>query len=346
MSAMTPDATDSNAEATGLSSLKQQSLKAAGYGYLVGDAALFAAGIMEKNFKGASTGLLWGLGGLAAARYGNPKAEKQLSILTRKLGDYLEKQGISIPDIAEKPALIHKEGIIEHIESFLYAHPSEALNAVYALGAGQLLASGIQKKFTADITSGALIGAGALAGLLIPERKPDPEHPTHGALGKALSWVQEKPLRLSGALYHVNNVSMVWAGFAKRKENPANKSYMLRFATAGSYILANTLLSLSSKGGGDDKKSTMMAQKLADTAAQVVAAQPPEVQQALVEQVAGYLSAQPELHKTAPQISALMQEKLAGLKEKLPVAGEDDAPAAGWVARTQAQPTGEAGRMA
>jgi hypothetical protein len=296
------------------SSLREKSLKVAGYGYLVGDAAIFAAGMMEKNIKGASVGLLWGLGGLAAARYGNPKTEKQLALLTQRLGDYLEKQGVAIPPIADAAALLHQESIAEHIEAFLYAHPSEALNAVYAIGAAQLLGSGMQKKFKADIASGALIGAGALAGLLVPEKKPDPSHPSHGTVSKALSWVQEKPLRLSGALYHINNVSMIWGAIAKRKQNPGQGSHYLRFATAASYIFANTMLSLSSRNTGPaDHRSLEVLSRLAETSAQVVAAQPPEIQEALVQQISGYLSAQPEIKKTSQDIADLLHGKLASL---------------------------------
>lgn len=327
-------------ESTGVSKLKEKSLKAAGYAYLVGDAALFAAGLMEKNIKGASVGLLWGLGGLAAARYGNPAKEKQLELLTHRLGDYLEKQGVKIPDIAECKMLTEKESVLYHIEEFLYSHPSEALNAVYAVGAAQMVGSGIAQKFTPDISSGALIGAGALAGLLIPERKPDASHPAHGALGKAMQWVQEKPLRVSGALYTINNASMLWAGIAKRRQNPAQKSYMLRFATAASYIFANSMLAMSSKGGsGGDKKADDVLQSLADTSARVIIAQPQELQEALVEHVSAFLSSQPEVNKKAPEIAEILHKKLAEVKAT-------QQPAQGVAEAAKAPPESWAGHIA
>lgn len=328
-------------DSLGISQMKEKSLKAAGYAYLVGDAALFAAGLMEKNFKGASVGLMWGLGGLAAARYGNPSKEKQLELLTHRLGDYLEKQGVDIPKMAETKMLTAKENVLYHIESFLYSHPSEALNAVYAIGAAQMVGSGVQKKFSPDISSGALIGAGALAGLLIPERKPDATHPAHGSFAKAMQWMQEKPLRVSGALYTVNNLSMLWAGFAKRKENPAQKSYMLRFATAASYIFANAMLSMSSKAqAGNDKKADHVLAELADTSARVIAAQPQEVQDALIDNIAGFLSSQPEVHRKAPEISELLHAKLARVKEGLPQPTHAEAekqPAESWTEQIAAE---------
>lgn len=301
-------------ESTGMSRLKEKSLKAAGYAYLVGDAALFTAGLMEKNIKGASVGLLWGLGGLAAARYGNPTKEKQLELLTHRLGDYLQKQGVDIPKMAATKMLTDRESVLYHIEEFLYTHPSEALNAVYAIGAAQMVGSGVANKFNPDISSGALIGAGALAGLLIPERKPDPSHPGNNSLGKALQWVQEKPLRVSGALYGANNIAMLWAGFAKRKENAAQKSYVLRFATAASYIFANSMLAISSKShtGNTPKDDTVMA-SLADTSARVIIAQPRELQEVLIQHVSAFLASQPEVNRKATEISELLHAKLASM---------------------------------
>ena len=68
-------------------SLRENSLKTAGWAYLVGDAALFAAGVLKGNSVTgeAFTGMTWALGGLGAARYGNPSAEKQLEILSGRL---------------------------------------------------------------------------------------------------------------------------------------------------------------------------------------------------------------------------------------------------------------------
>jgi hypothetical protein len=315
--------------------LKDVSLKAAGYAYIAGDVAIVASGLLDKNktkqerWQRASVGLLWGAGGLAAARYGNPKGEKQLELLTGRLRQYLKKQGVAVPkDITE----LHKDqSIFDHIEAFLYAHPSEVLNAIYTIGAGQMVLSGVtglkraaevthkktRREAKFDIASGILIGAGALAGLLIPEKKREPDHPTHGALEKAMSWVQEKPLRLSGILYHANNMTMLGSAFAACKENPESNHYLWRFLTAGSYIFANTMLAISSKGHTKDKNYDVTG-KLADLSAQVIAAQPPEVQKALVEQVSGYLAAQPEIDKKADEIAELLHIKLSGAQKLQP----------------------------
>ncbi|MDX2113797.1 MAG: hypothetical protein SFW63_08740 [Alphaproteobacteria bacterium] len=312
--------------------LKDNSLKTAGYGYLIGDAAIIAAGLTDSTKKDwgekgryAAVGAYWALGGLAAARYGNPSAEKELELLSKRLGEYLKKQHIEIPDSPTTSSLTKPSGVIDTIEDFLYQHPSQALNSIYALGAGQLIYSGIKDLGKAenknakilarlDTTSGILIAAGALAGLLIKEKAPDPTHPAHSRWEKAMAWVQEKPLRVSGWLYHANNATMLGATYFKHQAHPESKNYLWRALTAVSYIFANTMLQFSSKQGGtasnvDQDKQTMAA--LAEKSALVIAAQPKEIQEALIEQISGFLASQHEVSLKAPEIAAILHDKLS-----------------------------------
>lgn len=290
-------------------SLKAASLKTAGYAYVIGDAALFAAGVLEKDPRGMATAAIWGLGGVAAARYGNSGPEKQAELLCHNLGDYLMKQGVVIPPNPTTEMLIRPGGAIERIETFFYEHPSEALNTIHALGARQFVDSGFSQKFVPDVASGVLIRAGALAGLLLPEQVPNPAHPRQGMFGKALTWAQERPLRLPSMIYTANNATMIWAALAKHKENPGQHSYMLRFAAAGVYIFANTMLGMSSKVNPAANSPEVMA-RLAEVSAQVIAAQPEAVQEALLQNIAGYIAAQRGVNRKPDEIAAELHAKL------------------------------------
>ncbi len=303
---------DASATGSMLETMKNNSLSTAGVAYLIGDAAMFAAGIS----KGASlkdeafAGGVWALGGLAAARYGNPTVEKELELLGGKLGGYLRNQNIAIPDRPNTQILAQKGGVIAGIERFLYAHPSEMLNAAYAIGATGLIRSGLRENNKVRLASGLLVAAGALTGLLIPEKKPDPEHPPEGMLGKAMAWVQEKPLRLASAFYWANNAFLLKDAHGELKAGNRVSS-ACKFATAASYIFANSMLAISSKGQDDNKKEGSAAmQQLAECAASVVAAQPSDMQEALVSQISGYLAAQPEAQMKANDIENLLHDKL------------------------------------
>jgi hypothetical protein len=335
---MQPTSSEKAAQAekplSALAGLKDKSLKTAGYSYLIGDAAFAAAKLMEGDKSGAYGASLWGLGGLAAARYGNPSAEKELELLQRRLGAYIKKQHIKIPAGADTRALAKDSGIVDQVEAFLYSYPSQMLNAVYAVGGALTLKGGIQKNNYMDIASGALITAGAIAGLLIQEKKPDPDHPAETALGKLKEWAQAKPLRVSGTLYHINNASMLIGAYQQIDKNKASgsKSHWLRFLTAGSYILANTMLSLSSKEAGTASSAAQdqeTLRKLSEQTAAVIAAQPEELQLALVDNISGYLAAQPEIQFSAKEISSMLTQKLNAAKQ---------AQGSGWVSRATSSP--------
>jgi hypothetical protein len=314
--------------------LKEQSLKAAGIAYIVGDAALIFAKLMEGTQVGAGGAALWLGGGLAAAKYGNPKAEQRLKLLEQRLGQYLKKQGVKIPENPMTADLVKVGGVLDHIEAFLYTYPSQLLNALFAVGGALTIKGGIGRS-KSDLACGALVMAGALGGLLIPERKPDREHPTQGMLGKAWEWAQEKPLRVSSTFFHANNIFTITSAFEQMKKNPAGKSHWFRFLTAASYIFGNIMLSQSLKdniSAKDQHRNEKVLEALAEASGQVIAAQPKEVQEVLVQNIAGYLSSQKEIKTTAPEIAKLLHAQLAVLRDKTPAAGQ-------WRQRAQtAQP--------
>lgn len=291
--------------------LREKSLKTAGYAYLVGDAALFASGRMAGRNKEANAGLVYTIGGLACARYANPTAEKQMKLLGTRMGEFLRKEGAVIPKDPDIQNLLQPGGVIDHVESFLYKYPSQVLNATYAAGGVQLLRSGLQAGKHWDTASGALVAAGGLAGLLIHEQPKDKDHPPKTAFAKAVAWLQEKPLRLSGGLYMLNNATLIMSALEERKANPAQKSYMFKFLTAASYIFGNTMLSLSSKenkANGEQCNEAM--DKLSQASAKIIAAQPQELQEALVQHIAGFLASQPEVTMKADAIADLLHGKL------------------------------------
>ena len=327
----TPDKTDAPSGESAFDGLKDKSLKATGYAYLIGDAGLFASGMLSKRYKEASSGLLWAAGGLACAKYANPDAEKQFELLGDRLAQYLKKQGVPIPDDPTTEVLTRERGVVDHIEAFLHQYPSQVLNATFAIGATQLLRSGLQHNKPWDTASGALVAAGALAGLLIQEKKPDPDHHLVGAFEKAKAWIQEKPLRVPGILYGLNNITLITSAVTEAKSNPAQKSYMFKFLTAASYIFANTMLSMSSKkqeGGQHD----VAMDKLAKVSARVVAAQAPEVQEALVQHISSFLSCQPDVSLKTHEISDLLHQKLKEVSRPQPKISLEN-----WQQRVQEQ---------
>ncbi len=334
---------DKESEEKTHSHLRDISLKASGLAYLAGDASLFVSGRMAGRNKEANAGALYALGGVLCALFGNPSADKQLKLLIRRLGDYLKKQGVEIPKSPTTVDMVKPGGLLEHITTFLYKYPTQILNLMFAYGGTQLFQSGRKKNKPWDAVAGVCVTAGGLAGLLITEGKSDSDHPPHGAIAQAMDWIREKPLRLTGALYMANNVALTLSAYGERKDyfgarkDTKNKSYLFKFLTVACYLFANSMLTLSSKdnvGAGAREKSTDNAvSALADVSAKVIAAQHPELQEALVQNIAGYLSSQPEIKKTAPEIASLLHKKLVLVSQK-----QSPALAENWQSRMQIAP--------
>jgi hypothetical protein len=331
------------------SPLHDLSLKAAGYAYIVGDAAMFASGLLKASrLEGAqrsgmlfesATGALWGAGGLAAARYGNPDKEKQLEILAHKLEKFLVRAGATVDDSASRssPLLSKNPGIIGGIERFLYEHPSEALNTVYALGAASMLRSGHIEGKNSKTMMGALVMAGALGGLLITEDKNARAKAADGSLiDKAVALVRESPLRASSTLYFINNIFTFQHAaedrkvFASQPHMHGMKPHWFSFLCAAAYVVANGLLFISKRDQIDEQKFTPAELgALEQVAASLIAAQPPAVQKHLLHAVSGYLAEQKLVALSPEAIFQQVTAKVAAVQKAV-------TPAASWQAQIAA----------
>ncbi len=330
------DATSASQNTDGLSDKK---LKLAGYSYLVGDAAMVAAGAAREGKKaiGGSigSGAVWFAGGLAAARYGNPDADKRVQLIANKLEKHLHRNGVTIPaSTREQSALLKEETFWQRCEDFLYQHPSEVLNAAYALGAGILVHKGISQSragthsllpkssspLSTEFWIGATVLTGALGGLLLKEDPQAREKAQGGGMfARAKAWVTEKPLRFSGTLYTINNGFLAWRAkqdfsartseFAGARMKPHNFS-TLQLAT---YLFGNSMLLMSSRDQLAHNVSPEHLAQLEDAAARIVAAQPPEMQQALLSDVSHYLAEQKGVGQSAPHIAQALAMRLTEL---------------------------------
>lgn len=307
-------------------SWRDKTLKAAGYGYLVGDLALAASGILKQEKNVFRAGAIWAAGGLGAAFYGNPDTEKQLEILAHKLESYLKKQGAIVTDETRGHSELLRDhnGLGAKLDRFMHEHPTEILNAAYAVGAGLLLNKGVRgllggatgtalKEARTRTGMGAFVLAGALAGLFIKEdpqarEKADPNSIT----SKVVAYIKEKPMRLSSAMYWGGNLFTArnaWLDF-KGAGNPLHRSFLgikpyhLSTLTLASYLTSNGLLSLSSRDQIEEKKfKPEHIAQLEQVAAEIIAAQPPQLQAALLTNVSDYLAKEKMVARSPEELS-------------------------------------------
>lgn len=322
--------------------LREKSLKAAGVNFLLADASLIASGLLAGGLGGkfmmgaGASGLSAGLVGI---NYGNPKAEHQLNLIYTDLRAHLKKNDIAIPTDHTPEALAKDGGLLSHIETFLQRYPTQVMNTLYStIGLFFLLEgreagkAGLVGKKKDMTKSGSLLVAAGLAGLLIPEKKPDPNKPPQNIFERAYAWVQEKPLRVTGTLMTINQFFLGKVVLGEHKKAPFNPSTMFKMVAVASFVLGNTLLALSSKSEGGGKgmdEKTLNA--LADTSARLIAAQPEAVRESLLENVAGFLSKEPYVEISEAELRQKLKERL----DK--VMGKGRTNAESWQGRVAAQ---------
>ena len=219
--------------------LKEQSLKAAGLVYFVGDAALMIAGMKHKDMNELRTGAAFTLGSIGLARYAKKKPNKAFNELYDKMLTEFSKDGVEVPDLERvtNADLGKKGGLIERIETFLYDHPSEVFTGMNAYAGYQMFKAGRNQDNLPKSIAGTLIGTGMLVALLVPEKKKEAEGPKldtdttqawvepkveekkglFAPVRKFADWVQEKPLRVGGYMAIANNVAQATGAITEKR---------------------------------------------------------------------------------------------------------------------------------
>lgn len=255
-----------------LSWFDQNRRKLVGIGYLIGDAAIAANGILgmraerkagdleavKEYKKELATGLLWGAGGAAMGLYGNRPLEKQMEALEQRLASHFADQGITLSEeLLLKAKKENDKGFFAKFEDFLYKYPTEVLNAIYTVGAGLLISQGLNQeiaplkkllatennrsvklgdiKHISTLGMGVTIMAGALSGLLIKHKSK--EQIAEEGIGAFRGAFHQNASRINGGFYLANNGFTI-NGIFKNKRTYHNASrYEQDFLTRNMYAL-------------------------------------------------------------------------------------------------------------
>ncbi len=212
---------------------KQNTVKAAGYAYVLGDALMIAAGLLRmkglwnnpEERKGGmhetATGITWAVPNIGLIVYGKKNPEVQLGVMMRGLQNYMTEQGITIPEDDQHVLnqLARKETTLNRLEEFAYDHPTQINNTVEAIGGLKLAQAGLAqtidgKRNYYKFGQGMFVAAGMGGSVLVQEKKPPAfeqaahaqEQRKEGFFARKIDWFLEKPLRLAGWGASVNNV--------------------------------------------------------------------------------------------------------------------------------------------
>ena len=162
---------------------------------------------------------------------------------------------------------------------------------------------------------------------------------TRSLLRKAVDYVQESPLRTGGRLAMTNNFFQAQGALSDRRKSadalaelqtngaPENElqaaqrqghAWKFNMLAAGSYLIANGLLSISSKKASartDNLDEQDPFEELYAASASILAAQPEETRYDLVNKMAFFLAEQKEIPYSAADLAERIHEKIDALAQ-------------------------------
>lgn len=291
---------------------------------------------------GIAGGVGYALGSLTLSVYGSrDQSQNTIQAATQKVQTYLHKNGIVAEDDSPISAITKepKHGFFKKLDNLFAKYPSETLNFIYlGVGAalssvafykgtrpidaalkGEALATAIKNRNAErwDVGLGAVTAASALTGILVKEKKIDPQDRREGILGRTLDWIQEKPLRATGIGYGISTMFHAHSTVLKYKSGDITdrRNLIGRAIFVGANVFSEVLLSFSSKGHGVGVLSDKSAdQTVLAAAAEMISRQPKAKQEALVHQLAGYIDSSDILSGNSDEIAAQLKVQLHAIE--------------------------------
>lgn len=297
-------------------------------------------------------GIGYALGSYALTAFGNKdQSQYEIKNNAKKVQSFMRKEGMAVPEDSAAHEVTKKEhrSTWQKFKDFGRKHPSEILNTVY-VGVGLLLAAASIERVRAnwikgekfnsplhvdvrndvkDIGLGAITMTSALTGLLVKEKKREPDEPKKTGIARVGQWIQEKPLRATGVGYFISTLFHGWATLGKYKAGDefVRKTVFYRGVFVAANIVAEALLFASSKGHGQGVKSDHSTDDtVIAMSAELIAKQNPTYQSQLIDQVAGHLSAADSLGGKAETIASKLREQVAMIQKNPWCASKSTAP--------------------
>ena len=372
--------------------IKENSLQLSGLAYTAGNIAIMGSGLARKDYAEIGTASAWAFADGLLAAYGRDSKDEQANKMVDKLRDYLIKEGVEIPKgTALTPEELAKpEGVVDKTMKFLKDHRVDIKNAMEVVGGGLYFKAGLNQHNPFKAAAGACIVTGFLTALLVQEKGADEK--TQAANGDALAeklagnhghekeklgdkaknWIQEKPLRFTGALALTHNALTLTGAYREKIKNskpevrqglvdtlskdtaaltayetqmkakpglmPERGLQSLKEAEAKSaaaithfdkhkndfrwnvaqsscMVVANALYGLSSKNPIDEKQERELQDDVCAVAASIVAAQPKEVRDHMVDKVAAFCATQKMMHMKTEDIAQTIHQKIDALTQ-------------------------------
>lgn len=302
-----------------LERLKNESLRAAGGLFVVGDLSYLAAGLARKDGM-RGTGLFSLAGDLLLMNFGRHDDKREFTSLIKKLKKQYDEAGIDIPkDSALNIEISANSGsFIDKTYNFIQENVNP-IKLICGIIAGSFtIRAGLTGNNNFKKAAGTCIVSGYLPALLIKEKKLDPEkYEKAGTLEKGWMKIQERPLRIAGYLSLANNgffVASAYNDWKKGTQSINLKGTIGDTAGVSAMIAGNILYSISKKTTGGDIKSGAIIDDVYGLAAQILDRMPEGKRELAIKQTAEYLGSRVEIRDDKKTIETRMRNEIKALR--------------------------------
>ena len=303
---------------------KKRTLQLSGVSYVIGDIGLWSYGVGEKDPLVKAASIAYFLGTLSLIFYGrNDQSDLQVHDLAKDLEKFLAEEKIALPEGSALHAVAtdQKKSAAQSLHEFGKRYPSEMFNTVTALAGVFMFLSSYKKlkiPFAAggdlkafhemrgeawmDLGLGGITAASGTFATVVKEKKHDPDSPP----AKGFAWLWEKmrehPLAVAGVGYtiatlcHAGSTWKAWREAKRINDHERLKSVPMRGLFVGAALVSEFLLAISSKGHGEGVvNDASVDHSVIAIAAEVIARQPAEAREPLLQIIGKFLGEQKSL---------------------------------------------------
>ena len=169
-----------------------------------------------------------------------------------------------------------------------------------------------------DVGLGSMTFGSGMFANIVDEKVPDPDAPKKEGAAAAWEYIQQHPMTVAGVGYmistlcHAASTGIEW----KIGTTEGKKAIFDRGVFVATNLMAELLVAISSKGHGKGVKSdTSIDNTTLALAADLIAKQPPEMQQELIDHVSAFLGQPDVLAIKDTQAKKQLQEQVELLRK-------------------------------
>lgn len=314
-------------------------LQKSGYLYLVGDAAYMTYGYKGARKLDVLAGVFYLLGSTSLMLFGkNDKADLQIHDLSKEMLKHTLNANAPASCSLATITQDHNKGMLDQANEFMRRYPSEMMNSAFGLAGMCIAASAMRHNVLTEPHSGHSrfkhkmegwldVGLGSMTTIsgaistLVKEKKRDPDEPKHTGIQGIMEWIQEKPLRVAGygyiasTLCHAGSTTIAMLEAKKNGDQQKLQSVPFRAAFVGASLIAEFLMSISSKGHGEGVTSDASVEdSMVNIAAELILKQPKELQEAQMHHMLNFLEHPSVLAEKRAVVEQKLREQMAALQ--------------------------------